>query len=116
MSEFCPGQKVLCINGRFAPDVWEWTDRAPMEGEIYTVSALVRCPHRLTGEHGGGLRLVEVDTETPISNNAPRINWDVARFVPLDIHETSTATREKRKLRKENSKTSPKRAPHLAPA
>ena len=45
MRKFYPGQRVLCIDAEFAPDVWEWTNRVPVEGEIYTVSAVVNCPH-----------------------------------------------------------------------
>ena len=105
MRNFYPGQRVICINGRFAPDVWEWTDRVPIEGEIYTVSAVVRCPHRLTGEYGGGLRLVEIDTEMPGADNAPRMNWDVSRFVPLDVAETKSVAKKKKSVTKK------KRAP-----
>ena len=109
MRNFYPGQRVLCINGRFAPDVSEWTNRVPIEGEIYTVSAVVRCPHRLTGEYGGGLRLVEIDTEMPGANNVPRMNWDVARFAPLDVAETNSVAKKKKSVAKKKRTPQPRR-------
>jgi hypothetical protein len=110
MSSFFPGQRVLCIDGKFASDVWEWTNQVPLEGEVYTVSAVVHCPHRLTGQHGGGLRLVEIDTTMAGSRNTPRLNWDVARFVPLDIKESTSASTKMKKT------TVPLRGPEPVPA
>ena len=49
----------------------------------------------MTGKHGGSLHLVEIDTSMPAWNRAPRLSWDIARFAPLDISETSTASRKK---------------------
>ncbi len=98
MNDFYPGQRVLCINGKFAPDVWEWTDRVPIEGEIYTVGAVTRCPHRLTGEVGTGLRLIEVETTMQNTMNARRLYWDVVRFVPLDVALTETVAVNKKSV------------------
>lgn len=109
MNDFYPGQRVICINDRFAPDVWEWTNRVPTEGEIYTVSAVVRCPHRLTGEYGGGLRLVEIDTEMPGADAAPRMNWAVSRFVPLDVAETNSIAKKKKSVAKKKRAPQPYR-------
>jgi hypothetical protein len=114
MSTFFPGQRVLCIDGNFASDVWEWTNQVPLEGKVYTVSAVVHCPHRLTGEHGGGLRLVEIDTTMPGSSNTPRLNWDVARFVPLDIQDGAHTKRKKRRRTTKEKVTAPKRVPEPA--
>jgi hypothetical protein len=116
MSDFYPGQRVLCIDGKFAADVWEWTNQVPLEGEVYTVSEVVHCPHRLTGQHGGGLRLVEIDTAMRGSRNTPRLNWDVARFVPLDIKQTSTASRKKKGRLKKKKASAPRRHPEPVPA
>ena len=90
INNFYLGQCVLCTNGRFAPDVWEWTNRVPIEEEIYTVSAVVRCPHRLTAEYGGGLRLVEIDTEMATTDAVPRLKRDISRFASLDVAEIET--------------------------
>ena len=116
MSKFCPGQRVVCINGEFAPDVWEWTDKVPLEGEFYTVGAVVYCPHRLTGKHGGSLHLVEIDTSMPAWNRAPRLSWDIARFAPLDISETSTASRKKNGRPKKKEEATPRRRTESASA
>jgi hypothetical protein len=99
---------VLCINGKFAPDVWEWTDRVPIEGEIYTVGSVIRCPHRLTGEVGSGLRLIEVETTMQNTMNARRLYWDVVRFVPIDVALTETvALNKKSVLRPRRKKACP---------
>ena len=37
MSALCPRHWVICIDGKFAPDVCEWVDAIPREGEIYTI-------------------------------------------------------------------------------
>jgi hypothetical protein len=109
MNDFYPGQRVICLNGRFSPDVWEWTNQVPVEGEIYTVSAVVRCPHRLTGEYGAGLRLLEVDTVMPGSTDAPRLNWDIARFAPLDVAETNSVAKKKKPVAKKKNAPQPRR-------
>jgi hypothetical protein len=116
MSTFFPGQRVLCIDGKFASDVWEWTNQVPIEGEVYTVSEVVHYPHRLTGQHGGGLRLVEIDTTVAGSRNTPRLNWDTARFVPLDIKESTFASAKKKKRLKKNKAAVPLRRPEPVPA
>jgi len=109
MSTFCPGQRLLCIDGKFAADVWEWTNQVPVEEEVYTVSEVVHCPHRLTGQHGGGLRLVEIDTTMAGSRNAPRLNWDIARFVPLDVKESTSASAKKKGHLKKKKASAPRR-------
>ena len=109
MRKFYPGQRVLCIDAEFAPDVWEWTNRVPVEGEIYTVSAVVNCPHRVSGKYGGGLRLVEVDTAMPGSTSAPRLNWDVARFIPLEAAKTKSVAKRKRCVSKKKRAPQPRR-------
>ncbi|MFM8886529.1 MAG: hypothetical protein ACKOKC_08965 [Chthoniobacterales bacterium] len=107
MKKFYPGQRVVCIDARFAPDVWEWTNRVPVEGEVYTVSAVVDCPHRVSGKYGGGLRLVEVDTAMPGSTTAPRLNWDVSRFIPLGAAETKSVAKKKRRVAKKRRALQP---------
>ena len=54
------GTKVLCINDTFHPAVFEFFDRVPVKGEVYTV-----CGHGTARRNGCGpvgpyIRLAEV--------------------------------------------------------
>ena len=115
MNEFCPGQRVLCIDGKFHPSVWEYVNEVPVEGEVYTVRSIRLGGYdNVTGQPGPAIALEEISGRLPGCKN--EVCWIVRRFVPLDIEETTTATRKKRKLTKKGAKTAPKRAPRLAPA
>ena len=36
MSSYSTGQRVLCIDGKFHPLVWEFVNEVPLDGRIYT--------------------------------------------------------------------------------
>jgi hypothetical protein len=107
-SEFYSGQRVICLDGRFAPDVWEWTNKIPREGEIYTVSRVFDGRNRHTGRRELGVDLAEVDSYLPGSGTR-RLGWYAGRFAPLDIQEVATERRKKRTARKKPIQISPSR-------
>ena len=76
MSAIYPGQRVICINGKFAPDVWEWAAAIPREGEIYTIQRIYNGMNRITNRREPGVDLVEVDTFLAGSLKGP---WLVCR-------------------------------------
>lgn len=113
MNEFYPGQRVLCIDGKFHPSVWEYVNEVPREGEVYTVRHIRLGGYdNVTGQPGPALALQEITGSLPGCKG--EVCWIVRRFVPLDIQETATATRKKRKLTRKNAKAAPKRAPQPA--
>ncbi len=109
MSEFCPGQRVLCIDGKFHPSVWEYVNEVPLEGEVYTVRSirLGGCDN-VTGQPGPAIALDEISGRLPGSKN--EVCWIVRRFAPLDVAETKSIAKKKKSVVKK------KRAPQLAPA
>ena len=95
MSEFCPGQRVLCIDGKFHPSVWDWVNEVPLEGEVYTVAWIRARGHdKVTGKIGPALALKEVSGTLPGVKSV--VCWCIWRFAPLDIQQTATVTREKK--------------------
>jgi hypothetical protein len=115
MSDFYPGQRVLCIDGKLAADVWEWTNQVPLEGEVYTV-AWIREGGRnnVTGRIGPALALKEVCGSLPGVRG--EVCWIVERFAPLDIKETSAASRKKKERLKKKKTAAPQRRPEPVPA
>ena len=95
MSALYPGQRVICIDGKLSPDVWEWAAQIPREGEIYTIQRVYTGTNRITGRREGGVDLVEVDTFLPGSSR-PRLGWYVGRFAPVDLEEVSAIKRKRR--------------------
>lgn len=115
MSEFYPGQRVLCIDGKFHASVWEYVNEVPIEGEVYTV-AWIREGGRnnVTGRIGPALALKEVCGSLPGVRG--EVCWIVERFAPLDIKETSTASRKKKERLKKKKTAAPRRRPEPVPA
>lgn len=107
MSALYPGQRVICIDGKLSPDVWEWAAQIPREGEIYTIQRVYVGTNRITGRKEGGVDLVEVDTFLPGSSR-PRLGWYVGRFAPVDIEEVSARTRKKRTRAKKKLQSVPR--------
>ena len=95
MSEFYPGQRVLCIDGKFHPSVWDWVNEVPLEGEVYTVAWIrARGEDKVTGKIGPALALKEVSGTLPGVKGV--VCWCIWRFAPLDIQQTATVIREKK--------------------
>ncbi len=94
MSEFYPGQRVLCIDGKFHPTVWDWVNQVPIEGEIYTVER-VRAKGRdnVTGKLGPSLALKEISGRLPGCKS--EVCWVVRRFAPVDVQNGATTSEEK---------------------
>ena len=108
MSGFFPGQRVLCIDGKFHSSVWEYVNAVPLEGEIYTVERIrPRARDNVTGQFGPGLILKEIPGSLP--GNSKVISWCIWRFAPLDIEETAAASVEKKGRPKRKKAASPGR-------
>ena len=89
---------MICISGKFAPDVWEWAAAIPREGEIYTIQRVYNGKNRITDRREPGVDLVEVDTRLPGSLKG-RLGWYTGRCAPVDLEEVSTRKRKKRNSR-----------------
>lgn len=105
MNEFYPGQRVLCIDGKFHPSVWEFVNEVPIEGEVYTIRFIRNGPETITGIYGPALALEEISGRLPGCKT--EVCWIVRRFVPVDIQDDSKATRKKKRLTKKQVKTLP---------
>ena len=108
MSALYPGQRVICIDGKFAPDVWKWADAIPREGEIYTIQRVYDGKNRITDRREPGVDLVEVDTLLPGSLKG-RLGWYAGRFAPVDLEEVSTKKRKKQISRTKTTQALPPR-------
>lgn len=106
MSGLYPGQRVICIDGRLSPDVWEWTSQTPLEGEIYTIQRVYEGRNRITGRSETGVDLVEVDTFLPGARKG-RLGWYAGHFAPLDLEEVSARKRRRKIARKRATQVSP---------
>ena len=109
MNDFYPGQRVLCIDGKFHPSVWEFVNEVPIEGEVYTIRFIRNGPETITGIYGPALALEEISGRLSTSKN--EVCWIVRRFVPLDVQDLATTARKKRKLTNKGAQTAPRRAP-----
>ncbi|MEX1111654.1 MAG: hypothetical protein WEB31_07625 [Chthoniobacterales bacterium] len=112
MSEFYPGQRVLCIDGQFHPSVWEYVNEVPLEGEVYTVAWIrARGRDNVTGKIGPALALSEISGSLPGGKSV--VCWCTWRFSPLDVQKTAAVTRQKKgRPTKKEAVTKPRR---LAP-
>lgn len=83
MSEFCPGQRVLCIDGKFDPFVWEYVDEVPVEGGVYTIREI--C-FEANGQEAGNVAPGFFFEEIPegLPGFEGRICWEACRFDPVE--------------------------------
>jgi hypothetical protein len=72
------GARVVCIDGRFPPEVLEWGSQLPREGTVYTVAQVTRAPHGVTGVVSDALVLEELDN--PLPNNGGQLCFNAERF------------------------------------
>lgn len=84
----------------------------PVEGQVYRVRFVRSGPEKVTGKMGAALALEEISGRLP--GCADEVCWIVRRFVPVDIQDPATATREKRTRTKKKVKAAPRRT--LQPA
>ncbi len=97
---FGVGTRVLCIDGKFDPFVWQFVDEVPVEGGIYTVSGI--CFEANGWEAGNvapGFFFEEIPEGLPGLDG--RICWEAIRFVPAEDADEARkrlggATRTKR--------------------
>lgn len=107
MSDFCAGQRVLCIDGKFHPLVWEFVNEVPLDGQIYTVRTIrFHTRHQITGAPGPGLALMEIPGRLPGSGK--EVSWDIARFKPLEEYDTATVGKPSRGRRNADVRTYPR--------
>ena len=115
MTALYPGQRVICIDGKLSPDVWEWTSQIPREGEVYTIQRVYDGKNRISGRREPGVDLVEVDTSLPGSLKG-RLGWYAGRFAPLDLEEVSTKKRQRQTPRTKTTRASPPRRRQTVPS
>ena len=115
MSNFFPGQRVICIDGKFHPLAWEYVNEVPIEGEIYTV-AWIRAEGRdaVTGQLGPALALKEVSGSIP--GSTVEVCWCFHRFAPVDLQDSTSATRKKKSRPKRKAAPAPRRKLEPTPA
>jgi hypothetical protein len=107
MNDFCLGQRVLCIDGKFHPSVWEFVNEVPIEGEVYTIRFIRNGPEKITGIHGPALALEEISGRLPGCKT--EVCWIVRRFVPLDVAETNSVAKKRRSVAKKKRAPQPRR-------
>jgi hypothetical protein len=114
MSEFYPGQRVICIDGKFHPSVWEFVNEVPIEGEIYTVTHIRYGGYeKITRQPGPALALKEISGSLPACKN--EICWIVRRFAPLDLKDALGSARKAKSRKKAKRSQAPiRRQPALA--
>ena len=57
---FPTGHKVVCINDRFPPTVYEFFDRVPVKGGVYTIHEVFWAEEFRTGRMLLSVRLTEL--------------------------------------------------------
>lgn len=76
------GQKVVCVDARFPPEVWEVCEDIPERGKVYTVRDIELMGDYFTRVRGWALRLEEVRNPVvpPLISEA---GFSITRFRPL---------------------------------
>ena len=79
---FGVGTRVVCIDGKFDPFVWEFVDEVPVEGGIYTVSGICfEANGWETGNVAPGFFFEEIPEGLPGLES--RVCWEAQRFDPF---------------------------------
>ena len=112
---FGVGTRVVCIDGKFNPFVWEFVDEVPVEGGIYTVSGI--CFEANGWEAGNvapGFFFEEIPEGLPGLEG--RICWEAQRFDPIvDADEgTKRTAKHPRSRRKKSLRIRTNRQPVVA--
>jgi hypothetical protein len=78
---FGVGTRVVCIDGKFDPFVWEFADEVPVEGGIYTISGMCfEANGWETGNVAPGFFFEEIPDGLPGCEG--RLCWEALRFEP----------------------------------
>lgn len=107
MSGFSSGQRVLCVDGKFHPSVWEYVNEVPLEGETYTVRFVQKGHENVTGKFGPALALEEISGRLPGSES--EVCWMAWRFAPLDFDRSASAAAKKKTAAKRKNTHLPRR-------
>jgi hypothetical protein len=75
------GQKVICIDGIFPPQFFEWGDRIPVKNEMYTIRRISQGTHGLTGRIALSFLLEEI--VNPEFEAGREVMFSAQRFRPL---------------------------------
>jgi hypothetical protein len=102
---FGVGTRVVCIDGKFDPFVWEFVDEVPVEGGIYTISGMCfesNCWE--TGNVAPGFFFEEIPEGLPGFES--RVCWEAQRFDPIvDADEAEKRTAKRPRSRRKKSLT-----------
>ena len=112
---FGVGTRVVCIDGKFDPFVWEFVDEVPVEGGIYTVSGICfEANGWETGNVAPGFFFEEIPEGLPGLEG--RICWEAQRFDPIDdaADARKRTSEHHRSQRKRGLTISTKRQPVVA--
>ena len=75
------GTRVLCIDGKFDPFVWEYVDEVPVEGGIYTIREICfEASDCHAGNIAPGFFFEEIPDGLPGWEG--RLCWEARRFEP----------------------------------
>ena len=100
---FGVGTRVVCIDGKFHPFVWQFVDEVPVEGGIYTVSEI--CFEANGWEPGHiapGFFFEEIPEGLPGFEG--RVCWEAQRFDPIvDADEGTKRTAKHPRARRKKS-------------
>jgi hypothetical protein len=81
MSTFSTGQSVVCLNANFESWVWEYVDKVPVEGGIYTIREICfEASDCHAGSVAPGFFFEELPEGLPGCDG--RLCWEASRFKP----------------------------------
>ena len=90
---FYIGQRIVCIDDKFHPSVFDWGDYLPILGHCYTIRKLVPNGwYPIDNSRGLGLRLTEI--VNPPTPNGREICFSEWRFAPLELEESEEGQAE----------------------
>lgn len=79
---FEPGQKVVCVNGRFPLGIHKYYAEVPKEGCVYTIRDIVPAVNFRCEEGEVAAYLVEI--AGPLNIHGIERGFNVNRFAPLN--------------------------------
>lgn len=84
------GQRVVCVDGHFPAQFFEWGDRIPVEGERYTIRKISQGCHGVTGQTALSFLLEEIVNPQP--DGYAEVMFSSSRFRPLTDEPAIRAT------------------------
>ena len=86
------GQRVVCINDRFEPWVYEYYDQTPTKGVVYTIRAVSLGRGTLVGSENAEVKLLLEELHNgpdPHHKHGEELGFRSDRFAPLEEIEES---------------------------